>query len=50
MNILTQEAHRRQSVVNLANRKGKSCASRMYGVSLSSVKRLSKATRAAMAV
>ncbi len=39
MNMITQEAKKRQSVVKLANRKGKSFASRMYGVSLSSVKR-----------
>lgn len=39
MNRITQEARKRQSAVKLANRKGKSFASRMYGVSLSSVKR-----------
>lgn len=39
MNIITQEAKKRQAVVKLANRKGKSFASRIYGVSLSSVKR-----------
>lgn len=39
MNIITQEAKKRQSVVKLAMRKGKSFAGRMYGVSLSSVKR-----------
>lgn len=39
MNIITQEANKRQAVVKLANRKGKSFASRIYGVSLSSVKR-----------
>ena len=39
MNILTQEARKRQSVVKLARRKGKSYAARIYGVSLSSVKR-----------
>lgn len=39
MNILTQEARKRQSVVKLAKGKGKSYASRLYGVSLSSVKR-----------
>jgi hypothetical protein len=37
MNIITQEAKKCQAVVKLANRKGKSHASRMYGVSLSSV-------------
>jgi transposase InsO family protein len=42
MNILTQEAKRRQSVVKLAQRKGKSYACRMYGISLSSVKRWCK--------
>lgn len=42
MNILTQEARKRQSVVRLANRKGKSFAARVYGVSLSSVKRWCK--------
>lgn len=42
MNIITQEAKKRQAVVECANRKGKSCASRMYGVSLSSVKRWCK--------
>lgn len=42
MNIITQEAKKRQAVVKLANRKGKSYASRMYGVSLSSVKRWCK--------
>jgi transposase InsO family protein len=42
MNILTQEARRRQGVVKLALRKGKSFAARMYGVSLSSVKRWCK--------
>lgn len=42
VNILTQEARKRQSVVRLANRKGKSFAARVYGVSLSSVKRWCK--------
>ncbi len=42
MNIITQEARKRQAVVKLANRKGKSFASRIYGVSLSSVKRWCK--------
>ena len=42
MNILTQEARKRQAVVKLARRKGKSFAARMYGVSLSSVKRWDK--------
>ncbi len=39
MNRITQEARKRQSVIKLAMRKGKSFASRIYGVSLSSVKR-----------
>lgn len=42
MNILTQEAKKRQAIVKSANRKGKSYASRQYGVSLSSVKRWCK--------
>ncbi len=42
MNIITQEARRRQGVVKLAMRKGKSFAARMYGVDLSSVKRWCK--------
>ena len=42
MNILTQEARKRQAVVKLALRKGKSFAARIYGVSLSSVKRWEK--------
>jgi len=42
MNILSQEARKRQAVVKLAMRKGKTFASRMYGVSLSSVKRWCK--------
>ena len=39
MNIITQEAKKKQAVVESAIRKGKSEASRRYGVSLSSVKR-----------
>lgn len=39
MNIITQEAKKRQAVVKCAYKKGKSFASRQYGVSLSSVKR-----------
>lgn len=39
MNILAQEARKRQAVVKLARRKGKSFAAEKYGVSLSSVKR-----------
>ena len=42
MNRITQEAKKRQGVVKLANREGKSFASRVYGVSLSSVKRWCK--------
>lgn len=42
MNIITHEARKRQAVVKLANKKGKSFASRIYGVSLSSVKRWCK--------
>lgn len=42
MNILTQEAKKKQAVVKYAIKKGKTEASRMYGVSLSSVKRWCK--------
>ena len=42
MNMITQEAKKRQAVVKTAERKGKSYASAKYGVSLSSVKRWSK--------
>ena len=42
MNILTQEAKKKQVIVKYAERNGKSQASRMYGVSLSSVKRWCK--------
>ncbi len=42
MNRITQEARQRQAVVKMAERKGKSFASRKYGVSLSSVKRWCK--------
>ena len=42
MNIIAQEARKRQAVVKLSLRKGKSFASRIYGVSLSSVKRWCK--------
>lgn len=42
MNIITQEARKRQAVVKLSLRKGKSFASRIYGVSLASVKRWCK--------
>ena len=39
MNRITQEAHKRQAVVEIAIKKGKSFAAKKYGVSLSSVKR-----------
>lgn len=42
MDIIAQEARKRQAVVKLARRKGKSFAARTYGVSLSSVKRWDK--------
>lgn len=42
MNMIAQEARKRQAVVKLARRKGKSYAARKYGVSLSSVKRWDK--------
>ena len=42
MNIIAQEARKRQAVVKLSLRKGKSFAGRIYGVSLSSVKRWCK--------
>ena len=42
MNRITQEARKRQAVVKLALRKGKSYAAHKYGVSLSSVKRWCK--------
>ena len=42
MNILAQEARKRQSVVKLAIRRKKSFAAKIYGVSLSSVKRWCK--------
>lgn len=42
MNMIAQEARKRQSAVKLARRKGKSMAVRMYGVSLSSIKRWDK--------
>ena len=42
MNSIAQEARKRQSVVKLARRRGKSYAAWMYGVSLSSVKRWDK--------
>lgn len=42
MNSVTQEARKRQAVVKLSMRKGKNFASKIYGVSLSSVKRWCK--------
>lgn len=42
MNIITQEAKKKQAIVKYAEKHGKSQASRMYGVSLSSVKRWCK--------
>ncbi len=42
MNRITQEAHRRQAVVEHAMKKGTSAAAQKYGVSLSSVKRWCK--------
>ena len=39
MNIITQEAKKRQAVVKCAIKNGKTFASRKYGVSLSSAKR-----------
>ncbi|MBQ3704683.1 MAG: helix-turn-helix domain-containing protein [Oscillospiraceae bacterium] len=42
MNILSQEARKRQAVVKPANRKGVTFAARIYGVSSSSVKRWKK--------
>lgn len=42
MNRITQEAHKRQAVVEHAMKKGKSVAAQKYGVSLSSVKRRCK--------
>ena len=42
MNMITQEAKKRQRVVEWSRKKGKSSAVRQYGVSLSSVKRWNK--------
>lgn len=39
MNIITQEAKKKQAVVKFAKKNGKSAESRQYGVSLSSIKR-----------
>lgn len=42
MNMITQKARKKQAVVKYAEKSGKSSASRMYGVSLSSIKRWCK--------
>lgn len=42
MNMITQEAKKKQAIVKWAIKKGKSAAARQYGVSLSSVKRWCK--------
>ena len=42
MNIITQEAKKKQAVVKYANKNGKTRASEKYGVSLSSIKRWCK--------
>lgn len=42
MNIMIQGAKKKQAIVKYAEKNGKSSASRMYGVSLSSVKRWRK--------
>lgn len=42
MNIITQEAKKKQAIVKYAEKNEKNSASRMYGVSLSSVKRWCK--------
>lgn len=42
MNMIAQEARKRQAVVKLARRKGNILASNIYGVSLSSIKRWNK--------
>ena len=42
MNMITQKARNKQAVVKYAEKSGKSSASRMYGVSLSSIKRWCK--------
>lgn len=42
MDMIAQEARKRQAVVKYAEKKGKSAASKQYGVSLSSVKRWCK--------
>ena len=42
MNMITQEAKKKQVIVKYAEKNGKSRASRMYGVSLSSIKRWCK--------
>lgn len=42
MSTITQEAHKRQVVVKLAKRKWQTYASKVYGISLSRVKRWCK--------
>lgn len=42
MNMITQKARKKQAVVKYTEKSGKSSASRMYGVSLSSIKRWCK--------
>lgn len=42
MNMITQKARKKQAVVKYAEKSGKSSARRMYGVSLSSIKRWCK--------
>lgn len=42
MNMITQKARKKQAVVKYAEKSGKSSASRMYGVSMSSIKRWCK--------
>lgn len=42
MNMITQKARKKQAVIKYAEKNGKSSASRMYGVSLSSIKRWCK--------
>ena len=42
MNILTQEARKKQEIVKQATKNGKSYTSRKYGVSLSTLKRWCK--------
>lgn len=50
MNMITQKARKKQAVVKYAEKSGKSSASRMYGVSLSSIKRWCKRYDGDMAI